>query len=176
MGRVALCGCILREAEGFAQKDPMQWNGYAIPKENLEMQRVFIHDYLPSDIDEDEDDFHSDIAEERHSRSYARRLAGPEALPFWEGANAWNILTMALALGKSIPISGALVLTFEWPAADRPSPAPRRPTHDVLWSPLLCLESPPQVLDGAVFDKDESRREGSSAGSKAKSWWKRIFF
>jgi hypothetical protein len=118
-GRHALSGRMWRGDEAQCK----HWYGMDLPPESEKNDLQLIQALLPKDWIQDTQALRCDLVEARLCGEYAQQITGPVTSRWWQPESAWYWFMEALRLGGPMPVDGGIILSFQWPAGDRPDPA-----------------------------------------------------
>jgi TPR repeat protein len=125
-GREAISGSMWRHEQAEQLEEMLTWHDQKIAEADREVERPrLIESVMPSDWTLDVEALRSNVEEARLCGEYAQRLGGATG-KWWQPESAWARLEAAIELGGPLPVPGGVLLTFEWPAQDRPAPRPSR--------------------------------------------------
>lgn len=117
-GHHALSGSMWRGGEAQC----VDWYGMDLPPQSETNDLQLIQSLLPKDWIQDQEALRCDLDEARLCGEYAQRITGPVTSRWWKPESAWYWFMEALRLGGPMPVEGGIILSFQWPAGDRPDP------------------------------------------------------
>jgi TPR repeat protein len=150
-GRHALSGRMWRGDEAQCK----HWYGMDLPPESEKNDLQLIQALLPKDWIQDTQALRCDLVEARLCGEYAQQITGPVTSRWWQPESAWYWFMEALRLGGPMPVDGGIILSFQWPAGDRPDP--RVQTVDLGepdWSNFCYGDGNPILVGDIVRDRE----------------------